>query len=94
MHTTCAMYSSILYISQMIVNINCPSKVVSRHHVLSYVNLTLNVRHIMILYKEGTYLKPVSSCSSSKTSQYSVKMSFGKVSTLSTTVSSSVSDLS
>jgi hypothetical protein len=54
-------YSSILYISQMIININCPSKVVSRHHVLSYVNLTLNVRHIMILYKEGTYLKPVSS---------------------------------
>jgi hypothetical protein len=49
----------ILYISQMIININCPSKVVSRHHVLSYVNLTLNVRHIMILYKEGTYLKPV-----------------------------------
>jgi hypothetical protein len=129
MHTTCAMYSSILYISQMIININCPSKVVSRHHVhpcvphvspdedphsditelndeednddddksdteddtvvdsvdASYVNLTLNVRHFMILYKEGTYLKPVSSCSSSKTSQYSIKMSFGKASTLSVT---------
>jgi len=40
MHATCAMYSSILYISQMIVNINCHSKVVSRHQVLSYVNLT------------------------------------------------------
>ena len=46
MHATCAMYSSILYISQMIVNINCPSKVVSRRHVLSYVNLTLNVKTI------------------------------------------------
>ena len=48
MHATCAMYSSYFVykcISQMIVNINCHYKVVSRHHVLSYVNLTLNDRH-------------------------------------------------
>jgi len=33
-------------ISQMTDSINCHSKVVSRHHVLSYISLTLNVRHI------------------------------------------------